>query len=251
MGARPMSRVLVTNDDGVDSIGLHRLGLLAHELGHEVVVAAPWSEASGASASLTALKEVGQIASERREVATLPGVPVFAVQATPAMIVLVAAAGAFGAVPELVLSGVNRGANTGRAVLHSGTVGAALTAVSHGMRAMAVSLASAAPQHWDAAIEAARRAFPLLDDGAIGVVNVNAPDVPADDLRGLRPARLAKFGVVQTTVLETGSGLIRLAIMDEEAEHEEGTDAALLAAGWATVTLVDPFCESMPDLTPT
>jgi 5'-nucleotidase len=241
-----MSRVLVTNDDGVDSVGLHCLGALAHELGHEVVVAAPWSESSGASASLTALKQVGQIASEQRVVPALADVPVFAVQATPAMIVLVAAAGAFGEVPEVVLSGVNRGANTGRAVLHSGTVGAALTAVSHGMRAMAVSLASATPKHWDGAVEAARRAFPLLDDQARAIVNVNAPDVPAEQIRGPRAARLATFGVVQTTVLETGSGLIRLAVKDEDAENEEGTDAALLAAGWATVTLVDPFCESLP-----
>jgi len=52
--------------------------------------------------------------------------------------------------------------------------------------------------------------------------------------------------VVQTTVLETGAGLIRLTVTDEDAEQEEGTDAALLAAGWATVTLVDPFCERVP-----
>lgn len=100
-------------------------------------------------------------------------------------------------------------------------------------------------EHWETAVEAARRAWAVLD-GAEGVVNVNAPDLPAAALKGLRPALLASFGVVQTTVLESGGGLIRLAVSDAEAEHEEGTDAALLADGWATVTVVAPFCDGHP-----
>ncbi|MGV9368202.1 5'/3'-nucleotidase SurE [Amycolatopsis sp. NPDC003731] len=133
-------RALITNDDGIGSPGLVALarGAVAH--GWTVVVAAPAMEASGTSAGLSAAGDDGRIAVERRELPDLPGVPAHAVAAHPGLIVLAAAQGAFGAPPDIVLSGVNHGANVGRAVLHSGTVGAALTASINGARALAVSL---------------------------------------------------------------------------------------------------------------
>src|SRR5258706_11856095 len=94
-------RILVTNDDGIDSPGLHVLAAMAVRAGHDVTVAAPAREASGSSASLTAVDRDGRIAMEERVVPGLAGAPCFAVSASPAFIALIATRGAFGAPPEV------------------------------------------------------------------------------------------------------------------------------------------------------
>ena len=149
-------RALVTNDDGIGSEGIRQLALTAVGLGLDVVVAAPLTDASGSSASLLAVQEDSRIVVERRAIAGLDGVPTYGVAAAPGFISLLAVRGAFGPPPDLVLSGINRGLNTGHAILHSGTVGAALTASTLGCRGVAVSLESGWPE------EAGR---PPLGDG--------------------------------------------------------------------------------------
>src|SRR5690606_18354019 len=150
-------------DDGIDSPGLTVLAERAAAEGYEVVVAAPRRESSGASAALMGTEADGRLIVERRSPPGLTDdVESFGVRATPALITLVAAYGGFGPPPDLVLSGINRGANTGHATLHSGTVGAALSASTHGMLAMAVSLNSADPKHWDTAGYVVERALRWL-----------------------------------------------------------------------------------------
>ena len=129
-------RILITNDDGWDSPGIGILATVARECGATVVVAAPAWNSSGASAALTGVAEQGRLLIEERSRDDVPGLPFIAVEAAPAMIVRAGVHGAFGPPPDLVLSGINQGANTGHAVLHSGTVGAALTAATHGCRAV-------------------------------------------------------------------------------------------------------------------
>jgi 5'-nucleotidase len=253
-------RCLITNDDGIDSEGLRVLAGVALEAGFEVVVAAPMEEASGASASITAVEEDGHFVVEPR---TLPGLEdactVLAVGGLPAFIALTGMRGAFGPAPDIVLSGINSGPNTGYAVLHSGTAGAALTASTFGARAMAVSLnirtrtvsgagvrpsAHAAPC-WATAAEFARRTLPTLLDSEPGtVLNVNAPNIPLENVRGFEPARLARFGAVQTNVAERGEGYVKVALAEIDAEYEPGTDAALLAAGYASITALQAVCEA-------
>lgn len=229
---------LVTNDDGIDSVGLRRLAQVAMAAGLEVTVAAPDSERSGSSASLSALEVAGQLMVEERELDGLSGIRALSVQASPALIVSVATQGAFGQPPGIVLSGINAGPNTGQAVLHSGTVGAAFTAVSHGIPAMALSLASVKPQHWDTAAATATRAIDwFLPRAEVPVViNVNTPDLPAGELRGLRAARLASFGAVQATIGRPGRGFIPVTFSEPATEPGPGTDLALLRQGWATLT---------------
>lgn len=238
-------RALVTNDDGITSEGLRRLALLAVDAGLDVVIAAPNTDASGASASLAAVQTDGRVAVEPYHLADLDDVPTYAVGAAPAFITLIATHSAFGQPPDVVLSGINRGQNVGMAVLHSGTVGAALTGAAHGCRAMAVSVATGQSSQWDTAVHVARRVLPSLLDTSPGcILNVNTPDVPTDRLRGLRQARLASFGAVQTNIADIGHGYVRVQVVDVGAEFEPDTDAALLADGWATVTLLEPICES-------
>ncbi len=236
-------RVLITNDDGIESPGLAVLARVAREAGaDEVVVAAPARDSSGASASLLGAEQDGRLVVDRRDAPDLPdGVESFAVRAAPGMIAFVAAHGGFGPKPDLVLSGVNRGANTGHAVLHSGTVGAALSAATHGIRGLAVSIADARPQHWATAGAYAGHVLrwlvdqPQLPDR---VVNLNVPDRPLPEVRGLRRAPLAAFGAVQARVHEVEHGNLMLTYQELAASQESETDAGLLLRGWATVTLL-------------
>jgi 5'-nucleotidase len=236
-------RVLVTNDDGIDSEGLHQLAAAAVAAGHEVVVAAPAKEASGASAALTAVEGDDGVVVEQRDLPGLAGVPAFAVSASPAFIVLMATRGTFDSKPELVLSGINRGANTGRAVLHSGTVGAALTGLANGCLAMAVSLdvgLRAGPElHWQAAASVAGRLLSLANSHDF-VVNVNVPNRPLSTLAGIRPAKFARFGVVQMTMREQGKGYVKMSLEEHDVTPEPDTDEALLLEGYVTVTPVRP-----------
>jgi 5'-nucleotidase len=238
-------RCLVTNDDGIDSEGLRTLALVAVEGGLEVVVAGPMRNCSGASSSITAVEADGCFVVERRPLAGLDACDTYAVGGLPAFIALTGSRGAFGPPPDILLSGINHGPNTGHAILHSGTVGAALTASTHGLRAMAVSIGPGNPPHWETAADVARRVLPWLVEAPAGtVLNVNVPDVPLGEVRGLRQANLASFGAVQTNIVEKGEGYVQVSVSEIEAEHEPGTDAALLAAGYATVTALRSVCKA-------
>jgi 5'-nucleotidase len=165
------------------------------------------------------------------------------VHAAPALIVLLALHGSFGAVPDIVLSGINRGANVGTAILHSGTVGAALTAGQGGVRALAVSLdvglREGGGEHWATAAALARRAIgPLLESPPGTVHNLNVPDVPDAERPQLVTAPLAPFGIVQTTMTELDGDEVRLSIREHRASDAPGTDMERLAAGLATITPV-------------
>ena len=241
-----MTLALITNDDGIDSSGLHALGRMALNLGLDVLVAAPTRESSGASASLGSVEDHGHIVTERRVVDGLEAAEVIAVQAAPALIVRAALHGAFGPEPDLVLSGINQGANTGHAVLHSGTVGAAFTARAFGRPGLAVSLdAGGDLWHWETATALTEPFVHWLCEHHDPVVlNLNVPNVAAGAVRGLRRAPLASFGAVQTKVSELGHGYVRLEYREVDVTKEPDSDAALLAHRWATVTPVVAVSEA-------
>lgn len=237
-------RTLITNDDGIDSPGIRVLAGVAIRAGLDVVIAAPSWDSSGASASLTAVEHDGRLLFEERELDDVDA-PAYAVEAAPAFIVRAAATGAFGPAPDLVLSGVNLGPNTGHAVLHSGTVGAALTGWTNGARAMAISVEVGPSIHWDTVVSVASVTLRwVMDSEAANILNVNVPNVAPEDLAGIRRAKLAAFGAVQATITERGQGWVSLSYTGVDADHEPGTDAALLAAGVATFTPLRAVCES-------
>jgi len=240
-----LMRVLITNDDGIDSVGLHTLAGVAVKAGLEVTVAAPHTERSGSSASLVATTSGGTLIVRQHPLEQLPGVPSYDVEATPAYIAWAAVRGAFGDPPHLVLSGINQGPNTGHAVLHSGTVGAALTAAAHQVPAIAVSLTAVHPTHWETAADVAQRVLAWLleqPDRRPVVLNVNVPDVALADLRGITEAPLASFGAVQADVAEVGEGFVTLTFSEIDASREPDTDAALQLSGWATITPLTGPC---------
>jgi 5'-nucleotidase len=237
-------RALITNDDGIDSPGLWALAAAAQDAGFDVVVAAPHVDSSGVGASVLSVRETNRTRVHSRDLAALPGIPAFAVEGHPAFIVHAAGRGWLDPEPDVVLSGINLGSNIGHAVLHSGTVGAALTASLHGWRGLAVSLDSGwePPEqpHWDSVRHVLPEVFDILLAGAEGIVlSLNVPDRPIAELGALREARLARFGEVQVRVNHRSGD-------DGEALHAEfetlstppepGTDTALLRDGHPTIT---------------
>jgi 5'-nucleotidase len=239
-------RALITNDDGIDSPGLWALAAGARDAGFDVIVAAPHVDASGVGGSVLAVREDGRVRLHPRELPGLEGIAAFGVEGHPAFIVHSAARGWLDPAPDVVLSGVNLGSNVGRAVLHSGTVGAALTAGIHGWRALAVSLDTGwdPPErpHWDAV----RHVLPAVLDVLLGadegtVLNLNVPDRAPGELAELREARLAAFGAVQVRIDQRsgvdGHGLHMS--LGESTPPEPGTDTALLAEGHPTLTRLE------------
>jgi 5'-nucleotidase len=244
-------RALITNDDGIDSAGLHALAALARDAGFDVVVAAPHEDASGVGASVKAVRTAGGVRLHRREISSLPGVEAYAVEGHPAFIVHASGRGWLDPVPDIVLSGVNYGANVGRAVIHSGTVGAALTASLHGWRALAVSLDSGAEMpehpHWDAVAHVLPRVLDMLlaaDEGT--VLSLNVPDLPADELGELREARLSEFGMATINVShhdEDDAAVLRATANALSGTPDPESDVALLAAGHPTITRLTSVAE--------
>jgi 5'-nucleotidase len=233
-------RVLVTNDDGVLAPGLAVLAAAAVDLGHDVVARAPVDDRSGASAALGPLPEPNVVRIENVTLNDLPGITAVAVEGPPALAVILSCRGAFGDPPDLVLSGVNPGANTGRGVLHSGTVGAALAAGNQGRSALAISLKSGGDTYqWDTARAVAREAITWLASAPAGtVLNVNVPDLPLDEVRGVRGARLAHFGTVRTAVASQSDTHLQIEFRDVNEVMDADTDTMLVREGFVAVTVL-------------
>jgi 5'-nucleotidase len=191
-------RILVTNDDGIDSVGLHVLARAMQPFG-EVVVAAPDQEYSGAGAAIGALHLIQPEVHKRQ----IEGIDTaWAVSGPPALCVFFARLGLYGDPFDLVVSGINPGANVGRAVYHSGTVGAAITARNGGISGIAVSQAvigfGVEGQGWDDAVKGqkwhtAAAVAARVVDGFIAnkpaepiVLNVNVPNLEIEDIKGWR-----------------------------------------------------------------
>lgn len=197
-----LMRILLTNDDGIDSVGLHVLARAMRPHG-DVVIAAPDKEYSGAGAALGTLHLI------KPEVRRVPvdGIDeAWSVTGPPGLCVMFARLGAFGPPFDLVVAGINPGANVGRSVYHSGTVGAALTARNGQISGVAVSQAVAGDgvegQGWDEMLigqrwESAAAVASAFVEGLVAdlpidpvVVNINVPNLDVADIKGWRHARI-------------------------------------------------------------
>ena len=176
-------RILLSNDDGYQAEGLATLALSLKGLGDQVIVA-PDRNQSGASHSLTLDRplRVGQ---------TKEGI--YYVNGTPTDCVHLALTGLLEDDPDMVVAGINHGANLGDDTLYSGTVAAAAEGRFLGLPAIAVSLVGEDPRHFDTAGRAIREIIEQLGDQPLPrnmTLNVNVPDVRYEDLRGFQATRL-------------------------------------------------------------
>ena len=178
-------KILVSNDDGYFSPGIT---LLAEALGRlgEVTVVAPERDRSGASNSLTL---------DRPLVVRRAANGYFSVNGTPTDCVHIAITGLLDFTPDVIVSGVNLGANMGDDTIYSGTVAAAVEGYLLGIPSLAVSLTSKAGQHYESAVGVALDMVERLSRTPFGepvLFNINVPDVPAGNLRGLEVTRLGR-----------------------------------------------------------
>jgi 5'-nucleotidase len=251
-----MTVVVVTNDDGVESPGIHALAEMMRRLGHEPIVVAPARDMSGASAAIGRI-ELDHPTQVTR--VTLPepvdDVVAYAVDGPPGLAALLAARGGIdGVEPGFLVSGINMGTNTGHSILHSGTVGAALTAATFGLSALAVSLAVSKPMAWEAAYDHVAEALDLLDRAPRAtVLNVNVPVPQGDGEPGpLRWAELDRFGSFRVAVAERRDAEVQLEYRARGSGHrlDPESDTALVDGGVATVTALDAIRAVPPDELP-
>jgi 5'-nucleotidase len=246
--------ILLTNDDGYQSPGIHAVRQALESAGHNVTLVAPLENRSGSGSSTTTAGEL-----ELRE----QGPRTWSVGGTPADAVRVGLEVVLGGVaPDLVISGANFGQNVGPSTLTSGTVGAALTAMQAGIPAIAISVEikprevrteprfkSTIAAFPDASKLVARIVAELdasrADDGALlpmyTALNVNYPAVPSSELGGVVWAEIGRghdfhFGY------ERRKGQDNLDVVFRAAERSEpvaNADTTLIADGYATITVVD------------
>lgn len=230
-------RVLVTNDDGIEAPGLAVLVRTLVDGGHDVVVGAPAHDYSGSGSSMGSVVDGVQVGYQPYRFGELPEVEAYAFQAPPAFAVLAFCTGSFGRPPELVVSGINDGFNTGRLIISSSTVGAVLVGSSLGLRGLAISTGFRPGSRFDtAAVVAAAAVRWLADEGTPGqMLNVNVPNLDVDQLAGVRPATLANRSLMGLT-LERDDSRVVLHRFDNTEGLGSGTDASLVRDGFVAVT---------------
>jgi 5'-nucleotidase len=242
-------RLLVTNDDGIESEGIHALARCLRDNGHEPVVVAPDRDWSGASSALGTMHPDEHIDVERVEIPGAPDIEAYSLAGPPALAVVSGQLGAFGAPPEAIISGINAGLNTGRAILHSGTVGAVLTGQNFGLSGLAVSVQSSDPWHWQTASTLACDVLEelLIDAPPRSALNLNVPALPRSEVRGVRWARLAPFGEVRAAISgEAPGGHLQFVLQSVDHEFEPDTDQGLVRAGFAALTTLVGVVEAWP-----
>jgi 5'-nucleotidase len=180
-----MMRILLCNDDGYFAPGIEHLARVLSDVA-EITVVAPERDRSGASNSLTLDRPL----SLKRAANGF-----YYVNGTPTDCVHLAVTGMFDELPDMVLSGINIGANMGDDTIYSGTVAAATEGFLLGVPALAISLCSKAGEHYATAARVALDLVVMLQKQALRepvLLNVNVPDVPYEELRATVVTRLGK-----------------------------------------------------------
>jgi 5'-nucleotidase len=218
-------RILVTNDDGIHAAGLATLERIAAALADDVWVVAPSEEQSGAGHSLSLADPIRYRHVEGRR---------FEVQGTPTDCVVMAVRKIMPGLPDLVLSGVNRGQNLADDVTYSGTVAAAMEGTTLGLKSIALSQAAGifgngfsyeVAEHYGANIV---RRLMDVDFGPGMLINVNFPDCRPDELQGIEVTRQGKRDqnllVVDERVDARGRAYYWLGFKRERGNPAAGSD---------------------------
>ncbi|MEF3275768.1 MAG: 5'/3'-nucleotidase SurE [Chloroflexus sp.] len=232
--------ILVTNDDGYQSPGLVALRAVLSEIG-EVAVVVPdrnWSAAGHYRKLFDPLRAWEGTLSD--------GSPALICDGTPADCVALAVMGLLDRKPDLVVSGINLGANLGTDLLYSGTVAAAMEGIVFGIPGLAVSQVRPKDGQWDfrAAQVAVRRLVTVIRERGLPsevLLNLNIPVVGPRDLRGIKVSRLGRRTYRDELVVRydpRGRPYYWIDGAEPEDHYEEGTDIAAIREGYASLTPV-------------
>ncbi|WP_440054081.1 5'/3'-nucleotidase SurE [Pseudoalteromonas sp. T1lg65] len=225
-------RILLSNDDGVHAKGIlvlyHALSTVA-----DVTVIAPDRNCSGASNSLTLLNPLRATELENGFIS---------VNGTPTDCVHLGVNQLMDKAPDLVIAGINNGANLGDDTLYSGTVAAATEGRHLGLPAIAVSLCSKKEAYYETAaevvVELVRKlaSHPLPKDQ---IININVPDIPKHELKGIKVTRLGARHKAETMTKQIdpwGRDVYWYGNLGSESDAGEGTDFHAINHGYASVT---------------
>ena len=230
--------ILLSNDDGFIAAGINAL---RDELCKQntLLTVAPDRDRSGASNSLT-LETPLRI--------TQRGEQFYSVNGTPTDCVHLALTGLYAddTTPDIVISGINAGANMGDDVIYSGTVAAAMEGRNLGLPAMAVSMASFQPKYFESGVKAITTLLKNLSqlkldesDHVATILNINVPDLPWDEIKGFEVTRLGKRHKAEPVIKSQdprGDEIYWVGPVGEEADAGEGTDFNALQKQRISVT---------------
>ena len=230
-------RILLSNDDGCTAPGLRCLAEHLRPV-HSLEIVAPDRNRSGASNSLTILNP---IRVQKHADGT------YCVDGTPTDCVHLALTGLLTETPDMVVSGINAGANLGDDTLYSGTVAAAMEGRHLGLAAIAVSCVSVNPQHYDTAARITLRLIERLQREPLPgntILNVNVPDVPYEELQGIEVTRLGNRHKSEAVIEDRdprGRRIYWIGAAGAEHDGGPGTDFHAVQAKRVSITplLVD------------
>ncbi len=224
--------ILLSNDDGYTAEGLVRL---AEALSRKakVTVVAPDRDRSGASNSLTLDRPLRVSRAENG---------FYRVDGTPTDCVHLAITGLLDEEPDMVLAGINQGANLGDDVLYSGTVAAATEGRFLGFPAIALSLAGENPRHFDTAVAVALSLLDQMERKPLPsdtILNVNIPNLPLSAIRGFQSTRLGQRHKAEPVIKSTdprGRPIYWVGPAGPEQDAGPGTDFYAIRSGYVSVT---------------
>lgn len=225
-------KFLICNDDGYFAPGLAALAKALASLG-EVVVVAPERDRSGASNSLTL---------DRPLVVRRAANGFYYVNGTPSDCVHLAVTGFLDFRPDLVVSGINHGSNMGDDTLYSGTVAAATEGFLLGIPSLAVSLSGKSDQNFDTAAQVACQLVDKFRTNPVTVpmlLNLNVPDIPAEELRGIKVTRLGRRHPAEPAIKShnpRGDTIYWVGAVGAAQDAGENTDFHAVASGYASLT---------------
>ncbi|PHS68759.1 MAG: 5'/3'-nucleotidase SurE [Methylophaga sp.] len=225
-------KILISNDDGYMAEGIKSLAEALSNLG-EITVVAPDRNRSGASNSLTL---ENPLRVNRLDNGT------YRVEGTPTDCVHLAITGLLEDEPDMVVSGINAGANLGDDVLYSGTVAAAMEGRFLGLPAIAISLASHTGVHYETAAWVAEKLVKQLLQTALPadtILNVNVPDIPISEISGFESTRLGHRHKAEPIIKEfdpRGRAMYWVGPAGEEQDAGPGTDFDAIRRGAVSVT---------------
>lgn len=225
-------RLLLSNDDGVFAQGLD---VLYQELSkqHTITVIAPDRNCSGASNALSLRTPLRMQKMQNG---------FYAVNGTPSDCVHVGINRFMERDPELVISGINHGPNLGDDVIYSGTVAAATEGRYMGLPAIAVSLANYEGEHFATAAKIVADIIAMLPEHPLQpneILNVNVPDIPYHEVKGIKVTRLGRRHRAETMIKTqdpAGREIYWYGPVGNEQDAGEGTDFFAVANGYASVT---------------
>jgi 5'-nucleotidase len=224
--------ILLSNDDGYSAKGLITLANALRQLA-ELTVVAPERNRSGASNSLTLDRPLRISHSDNGFIK---------VDGTPTDCVHLAITGLLDKEPDMVFAGINHGANLGDDVIYSGTVAAATEGRFLGLPAIAVSLAASLPRHFETAAEVAVTLLKRIQERPLPadtILNVNVPDVPPHEIRGLQSTRLGQRHKAEPVVRTTdprGREIFWVGAAGPEQDAGPGTDFYAIRQNYVSVT---------------